>query len=91
MQHPGDPDRVASKQCFSLRGSVVAVLKANNIRGSTVRHCKLNEVGIGSHKDKVICLRIYPDHVIGSHPDQPSVEDMFGIREQVGKAADESW
>ena len=84
-----DPNRVPSQEIFDPGSAVVAIIESDDLRRRATLFRDPEKVGIGRHDDEAVVPRVLPNGFVRCEAREASVENVGGIGEQCGQAANE--
>ena len=84
-----DPNRVPSQEIFNPGSAVIAIIESDDFGRRAALFREPEKVGIGHHDQKPVAPRILPNRFVRREAGEASVEDVDGIGEKRGQAANE--
>ena len=84
-----NPNRIPPQEIFDPGSAVIAVIEPDDLRRGAALFRDPKKIGIGRHDDKPAASRILPNRFIRCEAGEASVENVDGIGEQCGQAANQ--
>ena len=82
-----DPNRIPPQEVLNPGSAVIAIIESDDLRRRAALFRQPEKVGIGCHDDEPVVPRVLPNGFVRCEAGEASVENVGGIGEQCGQAA----
>lgn len=84
-----DPNRIPPQEVLDPGSAVTAIIESDDLRRRATLFRDPEKVGIGRHDDEPVVPRVRPNGFVRCEASEASVENVDGIGEKCGQAANE--